>query len=149
MVEYSATTCEATGLGKRLIHSKGFLPNSIVVVKPGKTNEGSIYKIKSIDDEGNVKLKAMRNGVEVAEGLLKAKCDLFLDKHELTKLSMSSIMDFPNNDVANRMVFPSLHVETLSSIVMTQLYKQHSPIQVLIREKTAKVEAASAFAKIN
>ena len=106
LIEYSQDSSGATGLAKRMIESKGFLPNSTVAIKEGKANAGAQYKIKSIDADGTVKLKPIRDGQE-CDGLVKSKSGVFIEKYVLSKLG-SSIFPYPQDDIQSATFFPLL-----------------------------------------
>ena len=55
MIQYDENTGDAAGLEKRLLVSEGFSPGVKVEIIEGHANEGSIFVIKSIEEDGLVK----------------------------------------------------------------------------------------------
>ena len=56
MIQYDENTGDAAGLEKRLLVSEGFSPGVKVEIIEGHANEGSVFVIRSIDEDGLVKL---------------------------------------------------------------------------------------------
>ena len=151
LIEYDESG--ATGLEKRLLLAQGFVPEARVATKTGKANAGNQFVIKSIDDNGTVKLKPIDASGAACGQMVKAAHDIFINKYGIAhERTQKVVLDYPENDVAGTTRFAIFEAEADIAKALCEFYKSNEKPNVKIMDKPHKsvlAKSKCAIAKLN
>ena len=111
----------ALGMNKLFLTEKGFSTEQVVTIIEGKEDAGATFVIKSIEDNGDVKLRQKSEDI-IERQIRRVPFDIFLDKYKIQIDDNRTCIDRAK-DISNSSIFKIREHEGVLTSLMCQAYK--------------------------